>query len=159
MQMTIQEIGSIGELLGALAVLVTLIYLASQSRQTRIATQSTLLLSQAEAHARWRTALFSNPELAALLAAANDGVELSRADHIQLSSLYMELFISGAVGSYTGDQGGGPRTETVHLLKLLQLYPSMISEWQEQRPVLEPLAPEFVAEVNLGLERNANEKV
>ncbi len=150
--MTIQEIGSIGELLGALAVLVTLIYLASQTRQTRIATQGASLLSQAEAHARWRTALLSNPKLAALLAAGNDGEELTHADNIQLSSLYMELFISGAVGSYTGKQSGGPRTEIVHLLKLFQLYPCMISEWHEQKSVLEPLAPEFVPEVNLGLE-------
>jgi hypothetical protein len=39
MSMSIQELGSLGELIGAVAVLATLVYLAIQTRLTRIASE------------------------------------------------------------------------------------------------------------------------
>ena len=39
--MTFQELGAIGELIGGLAVLLTLLYLAIQTKQARIAAEET----------------------------------------------------------------------------------------------------------------------
>jgi hypothetical protein len=42
MTLTIQDLGSLGELLGSVAVLVTLVYLAFQTRQNRMAISAQL---------------------------------------------------------------------------------------------------------------------
>ena len=47
--MSFQELGSLGELVGALAVLATLVYLAMQTRQTRIAAEQSAYFSQNQA--------------------------------------------------------------------------------------------------------------
>ncbi len=42
MTLTIQDLGALGELLGSIAVLVTLVYLAFQTRQNRMAISAQL---------------------------------------------------------------------------------------------------------------------
>ena len=66
-----QLLGNFGEFLGFAAVLATPVYLSMQTRQTRIASERGMTAMVTEAHARWRSALYQNPDLARLMAKAN----------------------------------------------------------------------------------------
>jgi hypothetical protein len=57
MSLSIQDLGAIGELIGAVAVVVTLIYLASQIRQNTLAVKASTMQSLATATSEvWRNA-------------------------------------------------------------------------------------------------------
>ncbi len=47
--MTVQDLGSIGEIIGAVAVLFTLIYLSLQTRQARLAAEETAKFASLQA--------------------------------------------------------------------------------------------------------------
>ena len=61
--MTIQDWGSIGEILGAIATIATLIYLALQIRQNTRALQAASMDSTIQAANDIRASLFSDPEI------------------------------------------------------------------------------------------------
>jgi len=65
--MTIQELGSIGEFVGAIATVVTLVYLAIQIRSNTSAVRATSAQSVHEAFATWYGMLASDPKLAQLV--------------------------------------------------------------------------------------------
>lgn len=70
--MTIQELGSLGELVGAVATVVTLIYLAVQIRTNTQAVRSSATQSVHEAFATWYRMLASDEALARITA---DGLQ------------------------------------------------------------------------------------
>ena len=85
--MTLSELGSLGELISAFAVLVTLVYLSVQVRQAKIAAET----SQAQLRQDSGRALLMNlsdPDLGALAAKAN---ELTGHTHKFAVSLEREL--------------------------------------------------------------------
>lgn len=61
--MSIQDWGAVGELIGALAVLFTLLYLALQVRQSNLATHRSMYANAAEAIADFWMELAKNPAL------------------------------------------------------------------------------------------------
>ena len=61
--MTIQDWGAIGEIVGGLAVVVTLIYLAVQLKQSNLSTHRAMYASAAEAVADFWLDLAKHPEL------------------------------------------------------------------------------------------------
>ena len=65
--MTLQDLGSIGEFLGALAVVVSLFYVASQIRQNTSAVKSATAQAVHDNYATWYTSISRDPELAQLL--------------------------------------------------------------------------------------------
>ena len=62
--MTIQDLGSIGEFLGGLAVLVSLVYLALQIRQNTTSVRAAASASVAESLSRVTETMSLEPELA-----------------------------------------------------------------------------------------------
>ena len=60
--MTIQDLGALGELIGSVAVLATLVYLALQTRRTRIATEAQGTMNALTAYSHWRTSLLQNSD-------------------------------------------------------------------------------------------------
>ncbi len=130
--MTIQDLGAIGEFLGFVAVLGTLVYLSLQIRQARIASERALTGAVGEAHARWRSALYENPQLATLLARANAGESLTEGEEIQLRHLSFEIFVASEFGFYT-TQAGGPRAEVDYIVDLLNDNPSLVDQWKQNR--------------------------
>ena len=81
--MTVQELGSLGEFVSAIAVLATLVYLSIQTRLTRKASQETAKFASQQAtqavveiYSRWRCALMGNPELAGILVKARGGTPI-----------------------------------------------------------------------------------
>ena len=92
--MTIQDLGSIGELVGGLAVIATLIYLAAQIRQnTAMITAQTV---QASVDATQRVLLFrtENPELRALLRKARADEDMTADDFEALASYLHASFMN-----------------------------------------------------------------
>jgi hypothetical protein len=141
--MTIQDLGAIGEFLGFFAVLGTLVYLSVQTRHARIASQRALTGAVGEAHARWRSALYENPELAALLARANSGESLTEGEQIQLRHLCFEIFVAGGFGYFTG-KAGGPRAEVRYMVDLLNDNPSILEQWKQQRHLGIEAHPDYI---------------
>ena len=64
--MTIQDLGSLGELIAAIATLVTLAYLALQIRQSTTVSRASALQSTVQFSANWVESLYRDPELALL---------------------------------------------------------------------------------------------
>ena len=87
--MTIQDLGDIGDLIGGIAVVATLIYLAAQVRQnTAMITAQTV---QASVDATQRVLLFraEQPALRALFRKARTGEDLSQ-DELEVLASYLQ---------------------------------------------------------------------
>ena len=85
-------IGAIGELVGALVVVVTIVYLAAQIRQNTIATKLSTSSTYQKAYSDVELTIASNPELADLLRRSRTGAELSNSEKLQQVVLYRTIF-------------------------------------------------------------------
>ncbi len=92
--MDLTQLANLGEFIGGVAVLVTLIYLAVQTSHAGVASVAGNALSTVTLHSRWRAALLQNDTLAAVAAKANRGGPLSPEEEIQFHVLCDELFIA-----------------------------------------------------------------
>ncbi len=94
--MTIQELGSVGELVAALATVVTLVYLAIQIRSNTSAVRSAAAQSVHEAFATWYRLLAADPSLARLMTEGlRNYASLSEADRARFVATCMAfLFCS-----------------------------------------------------------------
>ena len=143
--MTIQELGSLGEFVGAIAVMVTLVYLAVQTRLTRKAAEETakfssmqMLQGVADMYSRWRLARM-DPELAELLVKARGRENLTEAEQVIFSSACEELFFTALVSFQSAVESASFHTESVDIIYLLDTFrdnPKAIAEWQRMRPAL-----------------------
>jgi hypothetical protein len=96
--MTITELGALGEFIGAIAVVVTLIFLSVQVRYSARAMDETNRLERASAldrHndsvSRWRGRLMENEELARIWLAATNDEELAEIEVLRLNNLWIDL--------------------------------------------------------------------
>ena len=152
-KVSIQELGSLGEFISAIAVLSTLIYLAIQTRQTRIAAEQTANFAQLSAmteaaslYSNWRTALYQEPSTVAVLAKANSAETLEPAEIIQFGVICDELFVAAAVShlktqSSASSHGGA---DTNYVKYLMDANPGIGSEWPRMRHILSDISPGFV---------------
>ena len=86
-------IGAIGELIGAAAVVGSLVYVAIQIRQNTTATQSNTQQQIFDATTDVNLAIASDPALSELITRANQDYEsITDSDRIQLTFLYMNWF-------------------------------------------------------------------
>jgi hypothetical protein len=87
-QLNWEALGAIGELIGAAAVLVTLIYLAQQMRQNTKAVRIAARTTIQEAFSEFGGLLASSPEMAELyLKGCEDYRALSKTDRLRFSNL------------------------------------------------------------------------
>ena len=156
--MSWDAIAAIGELLSAIAVLVTLVYLAAQIRlnsqeiaaNTRVARLAARHASQ-EALSRFRN-LISNPELAELyLKGCADYKGLAPADRLRFASVLQELLLAYDLiyqqlneGTYESDMWD--RLMPVILTTLRQ--PGVRDWWGRNKSLFRPA---FVAAVEEGI--------
>ena len=155
--MTIQDIGSIGELLGAIAVLATLGYLAVQTRQSRIAAEQTVRLSAIQAthsagdlYARWRSLLLSDPSYIETLVKASEGEELTTAEQNTVATLFHDLFVTGAYSHHVSLELGSfhkGSVDTDYILENLRRYPCGVAEWDKFKSIAVGVGPKFVQEI------------
>ncbi len=91
--MTIQDLGSIGELIAAIATVITLAYLAVQIRQGAKATRQAAIHSAVESGNMLRLELIREPEVAAMyLKGLADYQSLSREDRLRFNMFMQSMF-------------------------------------------------------------------
>jgi hypothetical protein len=156
-ELSIQDLAAIGELLGFVAVIGTLVYLSIQTRQARLASERNATVALIAAHARWREALYQNPDLADLLAKANAGQPISDGAEIQLRYLHFELFVACVLGFYTADPDS-PRADPDYLIDILRANPNVAREWKRQRHIVQRLSPDLVAVVDSSMQAADNQQ-
>ena len=113
--MTIQELGSIGELVGAVATVATLVYLAIQIRANTLAVRSAAAQSVHEAFATWYRMLAADADLAQVSASGlRDYASLSEADRARFVATFMaflscsqDAFIKWSEGSLSSELWSG----------------------------------------------------
>lgn len=86
-------IGAIGEIIGAIAVVVTLLYLAVQVRQNTRTTEHAIKRGVHGDARSWTDKLIQDPELTDLYRAGMNGEELSSGDRLRFSMLLDQLFV------------------------------------------------------------------
>jgi hypothetical protein len=160
--MNIQELGSLGEFIGAIAVMVTLVYLAIQTRLTRKAAEETAKFSSmqmtqgvADMYSRWRLARM-NPDLAQLLVKARGGSEqLTDAEQEIYSAASEELFFTAYVSYESAVESASfhpDALDIVYLLDIIKTNPKLISEWQRMHQTLMAGSARFVATIDRCME-------
>jgi len=160
-QMTIQELGSLGEFVSAIAVFVTLIYLSIQTRMTRQAAEESAIFAHQEAlravpgmYARYR-ALTSTPELAGVMVKARGDQELSETEKLLFTTIFQELIYTAAtsyessvVSASKHDRSG----DVVFVLSVLAENPKAVDIWHQNSKIAGAISPTFVQTVNEALD-------
>jgi len=165
--MSIQDLGAIGELVGAVAVIATLIYLAIQTRQSRIAVEQTAKFAGLQATAtlmgnynHWRELLLSNSEFASILVKANKGADLSEEEKIQLAAIFQELFLAGAFAYLSSQKSGSLQpvsSDVDYLIGYLRENPSGVEIWHKFKSTVQKVSPEFAAAIDRSLEEEQHD--
>ena len=89
-------VAAVGEILGAVAVVVTLLYLAKQIRQNSRAVEVTALRDTTDQWNHWSELVASSPGLAEIVARGNRSYnELSEADALRYGA-YIQMFFDNA---------------------------------------------------------------
>ena len=92
--MTLQDLGSIGEFVAAIATLATLIYLALQIRQNTQSVRAAAELGLSQQSAEWMSRITAQPELGRIWdTAATDPASLSPEDVRRFRWIVGELFL------------------------------------------------------------------
>jgi hypothetical protein len=91
--LTIQDLGSIGELIAAIATIATLAYLAVQVRQNTRALRSSTFQDVAGAMSSTTETISTHPELAAVMQKASEGLAgLTAEERVQYHFLALTVF-------------------------------------------------------------------
>ena len=90
-----EAIGAVGEIVGAVAVVVSLVYLAVQIRQSSAVSKSVAIQNWASTSALEKSAVFSDPEFAALVVRGYaDYDSLSEIDQRRFRNFYIQTMNS-----------------------------------------------------------------
>ncbi len=151
-------ISGIAEFIGALAIIVTLIYLAIQTRQARIAAEQSAKFAQmqatgyvTEAYARWRGILINSPEIVEAIIKANTGETLTEVEKVQISAAFEELYIACAfayMGSHASATLQSTSVDVDYLVGYFKNNPSAVDDWHRAKSLIEHVSPEFAMVVD-----------
>lgn len=159
-----EAIGVVVESVGALAVLITLIYLSIQTRLTRKAVEETSEHAAQQAthaavgmYSELRRTLLATPEIAKVLVRARGAETLADDEQILFSTYFEELFFAGAtsyrgVTHHTFDAGA---ISVTHLYGVLCANPKAIQEWHNISHILAGISADFVNAIDVLLEKQA----
>ena len=151
-------IGVVAEVVGAVAVVVTLAYLAIETRLSREASQAGLTYSSVELYSRWRNSLLQNSDVAKAVAKANRGEEIDDEERFQIAALMDEIFIASCASYESVVRATALHEralEVEYLLAFLNDNPGLVSEWNRFRPLAEFVSAEFAKalDTKLGIVR------
>jgi hypothetical protein len=140
---TIQDLGSIGELVAALATVATLAYLALQIRQNTEVLGHTAERAALDDANKWRDNLIQHPDLAELYRRGLLGPEsLDRSEKLRFRMLLDSLFDTWQYQFRSGAFQGG---DGVRYIRDTLALPGGAQYWAKER---DRFAPEFVEAVN-----------
>jgi hypothetical protein len=145
-----EALGAIGEIVGAVAVVLTLGYLAVQIRQNTRALKASTHQSLSDSTIRFQAVTLDNAEVARIrLAGGKDLSSLTEEEHYRFITAMEMLFrlIENAFVQYKqgtlDDEGWHRYAETVPYL--FQLRPGVVDWWNSPRI---PFSPSFTAWVD-----------
>jgi len=148
--------GAIGEIVGAIAVVATLLYVALQMRESRAAIERQATVGSASMHAQWRQTIMANTDLAKAMAKANRKDELDDEEVILLTTLADDLFVAG-VAAYANIASSGAlhdaEAELEYMAKILTANPGLEPHWSRFRYVVDKVSSEYGAGVDTYLAR------
>ncbi len=150
--MTLQDLGSVGEFIAAIATLVTLGYLALQVRQNTNALRSSTFQSISEQMAQNVSAIVTAPEVADIMVKASaQPTELSPSDVLRFNGVLVmtfrrleSVFVQGELGYIGREQMQGFEISMIPLL----LGPMGAAWWRDAKTTFNR---EFVAHVDARL--------
>ena len=150
-------LGAIAELVGAVAVVSTLIYLSIQTRQAINASERAAYyaglqanVSTVDMYSRWRTYLQSTPLLEAI-SKANTDEDLSSEEQIRLSAAFDELFVAAAGAHLNSVKPGSlyeAKADIKYLVSVFDTIPCAWGEWVRIRNMVNDVSPELVHAVD-----------
>ena len=146
-----EAIGVIAEVVGAVAVVATLTYLAVQIRTARIDAASTATYSAMEGYSRWRASILQNTDIAEAIAKSNRSETLNECEQVQLRALADELFILVAVGATETEKWGPLDRESIdfeYLRVIFEENPGLVKFWDRYRDIGAAVSEEFVKAVD-----------
>ncbi len=158
-RMNWEAIGAIGENIGAFAVLITLVYLAVQTRQSRLVAERSLRFSEldasravAELYGRWRSLLITDNHAIGLLEKAKQGGEIDDGEATKLKLIAEELMVI-ATFSHVSTNGPGSLhpndLDAAYVARFFSDHPVLWGFWDELVFVSSAgsMAPSFVRQV------------
>ena len=145
-----EAIGVIAEVVAAIAVVATLIYLAVEIRTARIGAAAGATYSAIEAFSRWRASILQNSELAETVTKANRGEPLTDQEQLQFRTLADDLFVVVVVGGTEIEQWGlDRRPPDIEYLKMIfEENPGLVPLWQRYRRVAKELDPNGMSAID-----------
>ena len=146
--MSWEALGAIGELVGAAAVLITLVYLARQMRQNtkavRIAARATLQ----EAFSGVADMLASSPEIAELyLKGCVDYRALSKTDRLRFSGVLQNYLFSIDILHEQASEGLMEMTSVLEMVQPLFKQPGVCDWWIQNSGLFRPAFARIVENV------------
>ena len=159
--MSWDAVGALGELVGAAAVLATLVYLAIQTRLTRKAVEESSQHAYQQAthtaigmYSDWRRSILATPQLATIMVKAKREGQLDEDEQILYSICFQDLFFAAAA-SYRGvihnTAGYDDSIGVAHLAGILKENPLAKVEWDNASTIVRGISPEFTKAVNAAL--------
>lgn len=132
-----EAIGAIGEVLGAVGVILTLAYLAYQIRQNTIATRLETTSNFQNGFAAVELMIASNAEFAEVLAKGRNGEELTPPEFVRLQAFYRTVLRAWQT-NISQYEAGGLEEETWQGTKALmsqtfQEDRSLLKHWKQNR--------------------------
>jgi len=143
--------GALGEIIGAVAVVATVIYLAVQIRTARIGSTSTATYAEMEGFSRWRGAILQNSDVAEAMTKANRGENLTEREQLHLRMVVDELFVLVIVGPAEIEAWGQSNrrpTELEYLEMIFEENPGLIPYWQRYRRIANLLSEDSVSAID-----------
>ncbi|MEQ8693914.1 MAG: hypothetical protein RIC85_01125 [Gammaproteobacteria bacterium] len=153
--LSLEDWSRIADIVAAIGVIASLIYLAVELRLTRIASEAQLSYSSLEVYSRWRTALVDNSDLARAIAKANNSEALEPNETIQLNAVMDELFYAAAVSHSSTRQSGALHARDLdvdYVVRILSENHGLLAQWKRFERTSEPGFPEFRESVSNNLE-------
>lgn len=146
-----EAIGAVGEIVGAVAVVATLTYLAIQIRTARVDSASAATYSAIEGFSRWRANILQNSDVAEAVAKANRSETLTEREQVQLRTLADELFILVAVGATESEEWSKLDRKSIdmeYLKVVLEENPGLIPYWVRYQPIAAAVSEDYVTAVD-----------
>jgi hypothetical protein len=158
-------LGNVGEFLGALAVMVTLLILVLQVRQSARAVEESNRLQRSAALDRhsdsignWRMQVAGSSEAAAIWLKGGEDTELSTVERLRLNFLwicYVNMHRSNYIRAQTVGDSGLARQAVLAIAVEASLSNTFRDEWQDVRGWSSLASAEFVDEVDRAMSEYA----
>ena len=155
--MSIQDLGSIGELVAAIATLATLIYLAVQVNELKKAAIARGTEYSMGVFSNWRRAAMNDTALMNLLEKASGGSSLTEGERIRLEIAADDLIFAAATShSYSRESCAiyDSQAEVTYTLQLINRMPPLRDQWFRFRPNADFIAPDFGDAIDAALRKS-----